>query len=128
VICRTKVRSTASATATATTGRSEAAQAGDTLAWAKREVLELVEALVTATDDDDMAAIQAALTRLTTATADPARRLALLLQLGVACAAIVDIAEFRHTIDRETLVGDLAPALRTCLVPSSSAGRCTSHA
>lgn len=95
--------------------RSEARRAADTLLWAKTEVLQLIDSLVNATDDDDFASVQRQLASLNNRAADPARRLALLLQLSVACAGVVDIAEMRAGIDRATLALDLAPALRTCL-------------
>jgi hypothetical protein len=95
--------------------RSQGARAQDTLSWAKREVLDLLDALVNASDDGDFESVQRTLATLNTRAADPGRRLALLLQMSVACAGIVDIAEMRQGIDRGTLALDLAPALRSCL-------------
>ena len=100
----------------------------DNLAWARREVLDLVERLVLAADNDDFAAVSGRLARLTNDTVDPARRLALLLQLSVAIAGTVDVAEARCGVDRERLVLDLAPALRTCLHEPRQAVRCASIA
>ncbi len=102
--------------------------ASDNLAWARREVLNLVERLVLAADNDDFAAVSGRLARLTNDTVDPARRLALLLQLSVAIAGTVDVAEARRGVDRESLVLDLAPALRTCLHEHRQPARCTSSA
>ena len=108
---------------TAEEARLEAARAAETLGWAKDEVLDLVDAVVNALDDDDFTSIQGHLANLNAKTTDPARRLALLLQMSVACAGIVDIAEIRQGIDRTTLALDLAPALRSCLHQGQPATR-----
>ncbi len=100
---------------TAQAARLEASRAAETLGWAKDEVLDLVDAMVNALDDDDFASIQGQLADLNAKTTDPGRRLAILLQMSVACAGIVDIAEIGQGIDRSTLALDLAPALRSCL-------------
>lgn len=108
---------------TAEAARVEAARAADTLGWAKDEVLDLVDSMVNALDDDDFASIQGHLAILNSLTTDPARRLAILLQMSVACAGIVDIAQVRQGIDRTTLALDLAPALRTCLHQAQPAAK-----
>lgn len=100
----------------------------DNLAWARREVLDLVDRLVLAVDSDDFAAVSGRLARLTNDTVDPARRLALLLQLSVAIAGTVDVAEARHGVDRESLVLDLAPTLRSCLHEPRQPVRCATIA
>ena len=112
--------------ATSSNFRPEASRAGDTLLWAKNEVLLLIDSLVNATDEGDFASVQAHLAALNNRTADPAHRLALLLQLSVACAGVVDIAEVRAGVDRATLALDLAPALRSCLhqAPATASARC----
>ncbi len=106
--------------------RPDSVRAADTLLWAKQEVLRLVDTLVNATDDDDFASVERQLANLNNRAADPARRLALLLQMSVACAGVVDIAEMRAGVDRSTLALDLAPALRSCLhqPQPAAAARC----
>ncbi|MDH4144091.1 MAG: hypothetical protein OEY23_02870 [Acidimicrobiia bacterium] len=86
-----------------------------TLAWARGEVLELLGHLVQPDSEAAARSVNDRLVRLCSTTDDPGRRLALLLQLSVACAGIIDIADFRSGVDRETLVADLAPALRSTL-------------
>ncbi|MDH4145154.1 MAG: hypothetical protein OEY23_08295 [Acidimicrobiia bacterium] len=85
------------------------------LTWARDEVLELVDRMANAVDDDDFVAVTGRLARLVNDTSEPAKRLALLLQLSVAVAATVELAEGQGYIDRERLSIDLAPALRTDL-------------
>jgi hypothetical protein len=102
--------------------------ASETLAWARREVLDLVDRLVLAVDTDDFAAVSGRLARLANDTVDPSRRLALLLQLSIAIAGTVDVAETRRGVDRERLVADLAPAMRNCLHEPRGNGRCSTAA
>lgn len=109
-------RSTCSADADSEAELGKRRRANDSLAWARLEVLDLIDALLNAADDEDFAGVTDRLQRLTNAGEDTGRRLAVLLHMSTAMAAIVDLVEtMGGDIDRTDFATRLRPVLRACL-------------
>lgn len=103
---------------------SKRRRANDSLAWARVEVLDLIDALLNATKDEDFAGVTDRLQRLTNAGEDSGRRLAVLLHMSTAMAAIVDLVEtMGGEIDRADFANRLRPVLRACLHEPKLHGR-----
>ncbi len=91
-------------------------QANSSLAWARLEVLDLIDSLLNAANDEDFAEVTNRLQRLTNAGEDPGRRLAVLLHMSTSLAAIVDLVDtMGGAIDRTDFANQLRPVLRACL-------------
>lgn len=99
-------------------------RANESLAWARNEVLDLIDLLVRAETDDDFAAVTMRLQQLTSASTDSGRRLAILLHFSTSLAAIVDLVESVDLpFDRANFRNQLRPVLRACLHEPRPRGR-----
>ncbi|MDH4144788.1 MAG: hypothetical protein OEY23_06405 [Acidimicrobiia bacterium] len=91
-------------------------EATETLAWARREVLDLLDLAVVAETDEDFDRYSETLQALVAATADTSRRLSILVQMTVAITALVEHNSARVSDrSRRDALDTMRRQLRACV-------------